>query len=67
MSTFVPVVIVEGRTLEVISCAGSEQLARRACARLAKSYREVRLTSHPVGKVDRAECLATWKDGRRIA
>lgn len=67
MSTYVPVVVFERGTREVISCAGSEALARRACARLARTYREVRLTKHPVGKVDRAETIATWRDGKRLS
>ena len=65
MNTCVPIVIIGGRAKSVIAAAGSRRQAEHACAKLARDYREVHLSTYAQGKPETAQCLASWRDGRR--
>lgn len=66
MNVCVPIVIVGGRQKTYIAGAGSRRFAERVCASLSRDYREVQLQQQEDGKPERAQCLAIWRDGRRI-
>jgi hypothetical protein len=65
--TYVPIVIVAGKPRPYIAGAGPKRQAERVCGVLAESYREVQLQGQQQGKPETAECVGTWRDGRRVS